>query len=78
VSIGGIVNAKRIRKRSNTARWDLIVEELVWLVSDLARLTAAATGEPRIVAQLREASRHAARAGVLALPLSRYGGREEP
>jgi hypothetical protein len=60
---------------NRTERWDSIVEELVWIVADLARLTAAATSEREVVAQLREASRHAARAGVLALPRTRYGAR---
>jgi hypothetical protein len=61
-----------------TERWDSIVEELAWIVGDLARLTAAAKGEREVVAQLREAARHAARAGVLALPRTRYGARREP
>ncbi len=61
-----------VRTRGATDRWDETVRDLVRAVGDLARLSAAATGEPLIVVHLREAAMQACRAAELALPLSRY------
>lgn len=53
--------------------WDPIVDELVQIVAALARLHAAATGEPKIVANLQEGCACVARAAAIALPFSSYG-----
>ncbi len=62
---------------TDTARWDPLVAELVQIVGDLARLSAAATGQREAVAQLQEGAAHVATAASLLLPLSSLGRAEE-
>ncbi len=62
--------------RAATDRWDETVKELVQITGDLARLHAAAIGEPAVARQIQIAAMHVARAAGLALPRSRYGRTE--
>lgn len=67
----------KTQNEAATLAWDAVVDELVRTLGVLARLSAAATGEGEIVAQIQEGAVHVARAATLALPKSRYG-RSEP